>query len=236
MSEKERINKVFDNFYYDGFSITNKKNPLLDSTIVDIFNDHVLTMLMMQALVKAEKLNMNEYKFFDAGCGNGRMMRKFCELGIEPENCFGKDVSNEVIEFAKHNSPSVMNYSVGDISELETFDNHTFDIIGCFGVLIHVLDDDYIRKIANEFDRVLKKDGIIFVTVTDNAKWPEGMQTFTRNVPIETMKETFKRLNFVGCFNAYSDGYDQENSGGEILDLIMSGKKETSFKLLIFQK
>lgn len=236
MDEKERINKVFDGFYYDNFSVTNVKKGLLESAVVDVFNDNILTMLMLQELMKIGKVSMNEYKILDAGCGNGRMLRRFADLGIESENCYGVDVSSKVIDYAKYNSPACMNYEAGDISELDKFDNHMFDIIGCFGVLIHILDDNYINKIANEFDRVLKKDGIVFVTITDNSKWPEQMETFTRNIPIETMKHAFRRLNITNCMNAYSDSYNSEYSGGSILDQIMSGKIETSFKLLVFQK
>ncbi|MFA6309774.1 MAG: methyltransferase domain-containing protein, partial [Clostridia bacterium] len=186
--------------------------PIAANTILDLFNDFIVTSQIIHTLINNGKEDLPNMMILDAGCGNGRMLRKMCELGARPINCDGIDLSHDVVEYARLNSPEGIYYFDGDIKNMP-FNDAKYDIIFNFGVLIHILDDDYIREIAKEFYRVLKPGGLVFITVAnEGVTWNDKpIKNMTRNFKMDDIKEMFNMFQCLGIHNAYSDRYAAED-------------------------
>ena len=239
-TEEKRLNEVFDNYYYKGLSCTNTKNPINNYDIIGLFNDFMLMRQIVYFICTNDKNDLPNLKILDAGCGNGRMLRKMCELGAQPSNCYGIDLSRDVIDYAKRNSPPGIAYDTGDIKGTPFKDNE-FDFIFNMGVLIHIKDNDYIREIAKEFYRVLKPCGLAFITVSgENVQWNGQMQNITRNFNFaeNELLNIFDIFQCVGVNNVYSDNYSTNRN--VILSLVMreieTGAMDTMFKLIVLKK
>jgi len=240
-SEQKRLVDVFDNYYYKDLSETNKKLPISANSILDLFNDFLVMSQVIYSLIDNDKEDLPNMKILDAGCGNGRMLRKMCELGARPFNCTGIDLSHDIVEYARLNSPEGIYYYSGDIKNMP-FDNDEYDIILNMGVLIHILDNNYIKEIAKEFYRVLKPGGLIFITVAnEGTTWKdEKIQSMTRSFSMDKIKELFDMFECLGIYNAYSDRYQGEYNVSleysHILKAFEIGAVNASYKLIVLKK
>ncbi|MCD4666588.1 class I SAM-dependent methyltransferase [archaeon] len=95
-------------------------------------------------------------KILDAGCGTGfniQVLKKYGYVG-------GIDFSEEAVKFCRKKG---INIKKGSVEKLPFKDN-SFDLITCFEVIYHkgVKSD---LKALNEFNRVLKKNGLLLVRV-----------------------------------------------------------------------
>ena len=110
-------------------------------------------------------------KILDAGCGAGRYSIAFANQGCHV-TLF--DISKVQLEIAKEKiceakvSQNIDGFVQGDVRDLSSFENGQFDRVVCYGApLSYVLENR--EKAILEFNRVLKKDGLLFVSV--NNKW-----------------------------------------------------------------
>lgn len=101
-----------------------------------------------------EGINLNE-KVLDLGCGNGRFFEKI------KGKYFGLDTSEELIKLAKEKYGDF--FKVGSALNIP-FDNNYFDRVYSIAVLHHI-PFGHQKKFINEISRVLKKNGIIVLTV-----------------------------------------------------------------------
>ncbi len=120
--------------------------------------------------VDYEKLSVREgHLALDAGCGEGRHSFEFIRRGAR---VFSMDLDMESLLKARYNLGQITragqshenaSYLVhsGDALNLP-FTNGTFDRIICSEVMEHVDDDE---RALREFVRVLKKNGLIAITV-----------------------------------------------------------------------
>jgi len=84
-------------------------------------------------------------------------------LDIAPSKCLFKLIKNESKRYYSiDKDPNRTFVSKDDITDLTIFSDNTFDIIICFHVLEHILDD---IKAISEIKRVLKPDGLAFISV-----------------------------------------------------------------------
>lgn len=102
-------------------------------------------------------------RLLDAGCGSGKYsiplkMRGFDVVAI--------DVSKKALEMAcKGSTDRNLNMDFLEASICKTpFQDASFDMIWCYGVLQHLLSGERVQAI-NEFSRILKKNGVLFLEV-----------------------------------------------------------------------
>lgn len=182
------------------------------------------------------KPELSQCNILDAGCGNGNALRKVIEYGAVPERCIGLDISNKVVSYAQSRSPAGVQYLVGSIDKTDN-PSECFDLIINFGVLIHVLDDEYIKAISREFARILKKNGVLLSIVSDvNCNWGPQMVPITRNFDLanQELQTLFSEFQCVGTYHLYNDHYPGYSTEDQIVVDVESGKLETGFKLCIF--
>ncbi len=113
--------------------------------------------------------NINKFlkggKILDAGFGNGSLSirasnKKFDITGIDLSEKFVEYVSEKIKDF-----PNIK-VKQGDITDLP-FEPDSFDGIFCGEILEHIENDN---KAASELNRVLKKDGVVILSVPANPK------------------------------------------------------------------
>jgi|GEM_PF-5770852 len=238
MNETVRIKEVFDNWYYKGFSNTIGKYGLGDYTKSEIFNEFLKWSTFFEIL-KYTKPYLPEYSILDAGCGNGNALRRLIEYGADPAKCFGVDISTDAIEFAKKQSPEAVNLQQGFIDQLE-FEDEKFDLVFCLGVLIHILDDEYIRKISREFYRVCKKDAIVIILVSDADlahNWGEDIAHTTRDFSVsqKELQSLFPDFECLGFFDSHNDAYNERDTQPQILHKLQSNRFNADFKTFVFR-
>jgi len=95
----------------------------------------------------------------DLGCGSGRDAKIFSEKGYE---VIGIDLSNKLLEIAQKEAP-LTNFRQMDMREL-MFENEIFGGVWAVASLLHLPKKD-IPRCLNECNRVLKKEGIIYIGV-----------------------------------------------------------------------
>lgn len=111
--------------------------------------------------------NWKRKKIVDIGCGNGRNLIPFAKKGF---NCEGVDFSKDMVKFAKSRFKKLglkCNFHVLNMNKLP-FKDHNFDYIICVASFHH-LDKKNQTKTLEEFKRILKPGGKIYITVWN--KW-----------------------------------------------------------------
>lgn len=111
----------------------------------------------------------------DAGCGFGRDTKVFIDRGFK---VIGIDLSEKLLEIAKINIPQAKFIKM-DLRILDFPDNY-FDAIWCNAVLLHLSIED-IKKALDEFYRVLKHGGKLFVSFKKGEGSREFVETFSSN-------------------------------------------------------
>jgi ubiquinone/menaquinone biosynthesis C-methylase UbiE len=99
----------------------------------------------------------------DAGCGSGKYSIPLQKRGFD---VIGVDVSPGALELAAKGSEcrkQDIKFLAADICHLP-FPDASFDVIWCYGVLQHLMSEE--RELAiNEFRRLLRRGGILFIEV-----------------------------------------------------------------------
>lgn len=238
MSEEARITQVFDNWYYKGLSITNQKSPIKPDLYFTLLSDFMKWSCIFGSLFSTGHADLPNYKILDAGCGNGNALRTVIEFGAKPTNCYGIDISSKAIEYARENSPAGLTYDTGLIHDIP-HENETFDLIFCFGVLIHILDDDYIRKIASEFKRLIKKTGMVCVIVSnEKVIWGSPISHITRNFDFSKneLANIFNELDCIAAIPCYIGTFPPGYSIARIFTELYEQKLPLNFILVLFKK
>ena len=134
---------------------------------------------------------------FDAGCGDGRPV--LTELESDHE-VVGLDFSRAQLAAAAERLTAT-ELVQGDMTSLP-FADGSFDAVTAFYSLIHVPEDAHADTLA-EIARVLRPDGLVMVTVGDDAwkgsnpDWLESGVAMHWNVPgRETMESVLDDLGF----------------------------------------
>ena len=105
--------------------------------------------------------NLNGEKILDAGCGHGRDAKFFSDLGYEVT---GVDLSEKLLEIARKNAPKAEFYLM-DMRNL-AFPSDYFDGIWACASFLHIPKKDS-RKTLDEFYRVLKPNGLLYLSVKE---------------------------------------------------------------------
>ncbi len=111
----------------------------------------------------------------DAGCAYGRDTAAFSKEGLDAT---GIDLSEELLKRATELN-SGLRFKKMDVRKLD-FDDSSFDGIWCSAVLLHLKDID-ISQALQEFRRVLRSGGALFVTFKKGEGTRQVLETFSSN-------------------------------------------------------
>ena len=151
--EKILKKKYLDQYYsnYFKFRVQNKKKAFLRKKMYEIDLNYL-------------KLYKSKGKLIDVGCSNG----SFLNLLKNKYNCYGIDVDSEAIRVAKNIKKLKNRFFNYDLSALKSKLGR-FDIIIFRGVIEHVENPKDYFECAS---KILKKNGIIFISATPNVNSP----------------------------------------------------------------
>lgn len=107
----------------------------------------------------------NGSTILDVGTAIGDYPKYLTEKCNKSFKIIGIDSSKNMIEVARKNAPKAT-FEVMDMRKLD-FPKHFFDGILCLATLIHVNDDNALRILEN-FDFILKSNGIIIINVMEH--------------------------------------------------------------------
>lgn len=119
--------------------------------------------LVTQELYEFIDMMPNGGSALDVGCAGGRDSKVMLTKGLEVT---GIDIVPKFIDFAKKDNPAGK-FLVKDLLQLD-FEPNTFDGIWAYAVLLHFSNDDA-EKILNDFYKILKPHGKLFVGVKEGS-------------------------------------------------------------------
>jgi SAM-dependent methyltransferase len=188
----------------------NRRGPEALAEITKIQQDTILPLFRQHLLDKQELLTL------DFGCGYGRWTPLLAQA--TGYWAVGIDICPALLaEAERQNSSPFVEYrlySEGNIP-LETGEA---DVIWACLVLSTILDDDMLLATAQEFKRVLRPGGLLFIT--DNTLGPGGRPIFgrwSRSRTAEEYQKAFKSVADLQVIGAYFD-LDEKNE-------ILAGRK-----------
>lgn len=139
----------------------------------------------------------SESRVIDLGCGSGRDVMAFCDMGHDAS---GLDASKELVELAKERLE--VKASVGDMVTWRA--SEPYDGIWCCASLIHLNEEEKKRFFGN-LQYNLKPGGVIYISVK------EGIETGTDEEGVYTSNCTADELK------SFLDG-----AGCEILETVVT--------------
>lgn len=147
----ESWNDVYEG-HYDATVNTTSDIPHRRSIILRLMDEHA---------------GNNTLRVIDVGCGTGVLLKDILEHG---HYAVGVDISEKMVEVTRLATselfPGKSICLQGDIESLP-FESESFDCVICAGVLSHQTSN---RDSVSEISRIVKKDGIVLVTLPNYLK------------------------------------------------------------------
>lgn len=104
-------------------------------------------------------------KILDAGCGNGRNLKWFYEVGFE---IHGTEIDLKRLQHCKDSYPHQKNNFIEAFVEQMPYESNSFDHLVCIAVLHFAHDLDHYLKMFNELLRILKPQGSLLIRTASN--------------------------------------------------------------------
>ena len=109
-------------------------------------------------------MDVKEYEsVLDLACGTGFFTREFFK---KSKKVFGIDISSELVEIARKNSPEKIEYFVSSADNFNFIKNNTIDKIA---IILAIQNIENILEVFNECNRVLKNNGKLFLVMNHPA-------------------------------------------------------------------
>lgn len=115
---------------------------------------------ILQLLALKSAVPMATRRVLDAGCGEGRWLRRFIQWGASPENVAGIDLLPERVAAARDACPPAVRVLCGSADQIP-FEDGSRDIVLCMNVFSSVLSGGLRAAIAAEMLRVLRPGGFV---------------------------------------------------------------------------
>lgn len=168
--------------------------------------------------------DLKKGRLLDAGCGSGKYSLPLRMRGFD---VMSMDVSFKALQMLRESSIARdldIDILAGNVFQLPFMDD-SFDIIWCYGVLQHLLWKERGSAIR-EFQRTLKREGILFIEVFGKEDMRYG--------GIEVEHDTFSRKN--GIVYHYFDRNEIEGLLRDFSFDIIESRKEKRFKGKIYTR
>lgn len=185
MSELERVREVYEKQYRIDFR--NREYEWHPRNFVSLVHAHLFELEVIRAL-NALDIELVDQRILDVGCGYGRLLRFWAEMGADPCLLFGCDVALYRLERARWLS-SHMQLILANAGQLP-YPSASFDLVSQCTVFSSILDGELRVRAAQEMMRVLKPGGFLF--------WYDlahGGSSRLRSLPKREVVELFRGLD-----------------------------------------
>jgi SAM-dependent methyltransferase len=132
------------------------------------YRDLVIEALRERGL---ETADMASLRMVELGCGWGRNLHLFVELGVPASSIAGVDLIEHFIAFGQSQNPA-LKIAVGDATQTG-FDDGSFDVVLLHTVLSSILDRDLQARLIGEARRLVKASGMVLIYDIDD-HYPVG--------------------------------------------------------------
>jgi len=154
MDELQRAKAMYETRYRidwkDRSYIWHPRNP------ISLVHNQILDRKLIQAINELN-IELMDRKILDVGSGYGRLLRLWTEMGVDPLNLYGIDLTTYRLQHSKKLLPFA-GYASANAGELP-FDDRSFDVVSQFSVFSSIFDFDLRQKAAKELVRVLNNSG-----------------------------------------------------------------------------
>lgn len=141
-----------------------------------------------------KKFKSNDISLLDVGCGSGYLIKELKRNKIKVKYSVGLDISRNAISIAKKRFSKVYICDIDSKNLPEK--NDSFDIVVCSEVLEHLYD---IKSCLAELKRVVKKNGIIIISVPNLGFWKYRLKLLLGKTP-EIIKDQRHLHAFTGTY------------------------------------
>jgi len=107
--------------------------------------------------------DLEKADILDWGCGPARILRHLPDLVPEAHSFSGTDYNKNTISWCKQSLPG-MNFSDNQLMPPLLYQDNSFDLIYGISIFTHLSEEAHLKWLE-ELTRVLRKDGIIFLTL-----------------------------------------------------------------------
>ena len=121
----------------------------------------------------------------DLGCGSGQLFEFFKKKRV---TYFGIDFSEKLIEIAKKRYP-IANFVAGNVAKLP-FADEFFDKVYAIALFHHLPSKKLRSQVLNEIKRVLKKEGLLILTVWNLWKKKNAKKLIFKFAFLKILKKT----------------------------------------------
>ena len=108
-------------------------------------------------------------KLLDVGCSTGRVLRHVHVFGNESYQAWGTDLAPANIDWMQRHLPREIQTAVNSASPPLPYKDNFFDVVTGFSLLPHI--DDNELDWLGELSRVTHPDGLLLLTVANEATW-----------------------------------------------------------------
>jgi len=139
----------------------------------------------LTGLVKKHR-GLEKTSILDWGCGPARVLRHMPEIVPEAGSYSGTDYNSKTISWCRKSLHGI-SFSVNQLMPPTAYRDESFDLIYGISIFTHLSEEAHLKWLA-ELIRILKKDGILFLTL-------HGKGFFDKLT--EQEKQVFKSGNLV---------------------------------------
>ena len=154
MNEKDRINKIYNDYYIDNASLEKWSNEKLSNQLIEEERFQSI-----KNFFHINSINLKNKTIIDIGCAGGNILPILKKFGAAEKNLHGIDLREDRLSYAKKRFPK-SNFNLMDARNID-FNDSSFDMAISFTLFSSVLNIEYRRQIAREMARVLKPKGVI---------------------------------------------------------------------------
>jgi len=141
----------------------------------------------------------DQIKVLDIGTGDGQMLRTFKAMGVPPENLYGMELDQAVVDILNKKGYQ------GILGRIEDSDlpDASFDVVAMIQVIEHVADP---KDVMRTLHRILKPGGVFIIETPNMDAWDRrffrhklwGGYHFPRHWTLFNRKTITRMLNEVG--------------------------------------
>lgn len=181
---EEEIKQIKERYTKRNSIPENLYNPLTTDVI---FRRQEFERVLIKIIKDNYSYNLKNLKLLEIGCGSGKNLLKFIELGFEPKNIIGNELLIERAETARKILPKEVDIIAGDALKLSFFPN-SFDIVFQSTMFSSILDTNFQRELARKIlDFVKPGGGILWYDfIYNNPQNPN-----VKKVTLRDIKELF---------------------------------------------
>ncbi len=154
MSELERVRELYETRYRVDYR--NRDYEWHPRNFISLIHAHLFELEVVRAL-NASSVELVDQRILDVGCGYGRLLRFWAEMGAEPALLFGCDLALYRLARARQLS-SRMHLAAANAAQLP-YPSASFDLVSQCTLFSSILDDELRARAAREMIRVLKPGG-----------------------------------------------------------------------------